>query len=95
MKTKKIKLSTLKPHPKNPNAHPENQIKELQNSLDQFDQVKNIVTWQGYVIAGCGLLEAAKKQAQDTILSQVVLLAYLPAFLSCAFAGSPLKQTGR
>lgn len=28
MKTKKVKLSTLKPHPKNPNAHPENQIND-------------------------------------------------------------------
>lgn len=62
MKTKKVKISGLKPHPKNPNAHPAGQITELQSSLKQFDQVKNIVTWQGYIIAGHGLVTAAEKQ---------------------------------
>ena len=62
MKTKKVKISGLKPHPKNPNAHPAGQITELQSSLEQFDQVKNIVIWQGYIIAGHGLVTAAEKQ---------------------------------
>ncbi len=62
-----IDLKDIKPHPKNPNQHPKEQLKELQNSLDQFDQVKNIVTWNGYIIAGHGLVEAAKLKGLKTI----------------------------
>lgn len=62
MKTKKVKISSLKPHPKNHNTHPASQIVELQDSLKQFDQVRNIITWQGYIIAGHGIVTAAQKQ---------------------------------
>ena len=72
MKLKTIKISILSPHPKNPNQHPQEQIKELGDSLDQFDQVKNIVVWQNKVIAGNGLVEAAKKQGRDKIIIQDV-----------------------
>lgn len=72
MKTKKVKISSLKPHPKNPNTHPKGQIAELKDSLNQFDQVKNIVVWQGWVIAGNGLLMAAKKQGRKEIEIQDV-----------------------
>lgn len=72
MKLQTVKIIDLKFHPKNPNTHPEFQVKELQNSLDQFDQVKNIVVWQGLVIAGNGLLEAARLQNRETIEIQDV-----------------------
>lgn len=72
MKLQTVKIFDLKFHPKNPNTHPELQVKELQNSLDQFDQVKNIVVWQGLVIAGNGLLEAAKLLNRETIEIQDV-----------------------
>lgn len=72
MKVTKMKISDLRSHPENPNTHPENQLKELQNSLDQFEQVKNIVIWQGKVIAGNGLMEAAKLQNRTEIEVQDV-----------------------
>lgn len=72
MKLKTVKTSSLKPHKSNPNRHPQEQLQELQSSLDQFDQVKNIVVWRGQVIAGCGLLEAAKKQNRAEIEVQDV-----------------------
>lgn len=72
MQLKTIKIAELKPHKSNPNRHPQEQLQELQSSLDQFDQVKNIVVWQGQVIAGCGLLEAAKKQGRTDIEVQDV-----------------------
>lgn len=72
MQLKTIKISDLKEHEKNPNRHPAEQLTELRNSLDQFDQVKNIVVWQGQVIAGNGLLEAAKYQNRETIEVQDV-----------------------
>lgn len=73
MKIKTVEISKLKSHPDNPNQHPVEQINELQDSLKQFDQVKNIVVWQGQVIAGNGLLMAAKKQGRDAIKVQDVL----------------------
>lgn len=72
MQIKKVKISNLKPHPKNPNGHPQEQLNELQDSLEQFDQVKNIVVWQNKVIAGCGLLGAASKQRRKEIEVQDV-----------------------
>jgi len=67
MKIKTVKISSLKQHPKNCNQHPKEQLQEPQNSLDQFDQVKNIVVWKNKVIAGCGLLEAIKLQNREEI----------------------------
>lgn len=67
MKTQIVKTASLKPHPQNANNHPNYQIIELQKSLEQFDQVKNIVVWQGLVIAGNGLWQAAKKSGQIKI----------------------------
>ena len=43
MKLKTVKIKDLIQHPQNPNTHPKEQIDELQDSLKQFDQVKNIV----------------------------------------------------
>lgn len=67
MKIQKVKIVTLKSHPKNPNQHPQEQIVELENSIKQFDQVKNIVVWRKQVIAGNGLLIAAKKRGLKEI----------------------------
>lgn len=72
MQLKTVRTDSLKPHESNPNTHPVEQLQKLQSSLEQFDQVKNIVVWQGRVIAGCGLLEAAKKQNRSEIEVQDV-----------------------
>lgn len=72
MNLKTYKITDLKCHPKNYNTHPETQILELSNSLDLFDQVKNIVVWQGKVIAGNGLYLAAQKKKMKTIEVQDV-----------------------
>ena len=72
MEIKKTKTSSLKHHPQNPNDHSDNQITELVNSLGEFEQVKNIVVWQGQVIAGNGLLMAAKKSGLSEIEVQDV-----------------------
>lgn len=62
-------LAGLKPHPKNYNRHPETQIKRLMRSLERFGQPKEIVTWQGFVIAGHGLVEAARRLGRPTLLA--------------------------
>ena len=56
-----IPLEQVKEAPFNYNLHLENQIDELCKSLKEFKQFKNIVLWQGYCIAGNGLIFAARK----------------------------------
>ncbi len=57
-----INPNDYKPHPKNPNEHPQIQLTELGQSIDKFGQFKNIVVWQGFYLAGHGLVEAAKQK---------------------------------
>jgi DNA modification methylase len=56
---KRVNPRELKEYPSNYNKHPDEQIGELVNSLGKFGQYKEVVTWQGYVIAGWGLTCAA------------------------------------
>lgn len=67
MKLKQFDIEAIKPHPENYNRHPESQLTELVKSLDQFDQFKNIVVWNGLIIAGNGLYEAAKRKGLKKI----------------------------
>jgi hypothetical protein len=54
---------------KNPNTHPEHQLKELAKSLDRFSQVKNIVVWNGFFLAGHGLAMAAEKEGLEELVA--------------------------
>ena len=61
MEVKEIRISDYQHHPENPNTHPDFQLVELAESLNEFEQVKNVVVWRGYFLAGHGLAESAKK----------------------------------
>lgn len=56
-----VAIDTLKPHPRNPNKHPLEQVKALAESAREFDQTRNIVVWKGLIIAGEGFWRGAKK----------------------------------
>lgn len=71
-----IKLSDYKPHPQNPNTHPDHQLDELGDSLGQFGQFKNVVVWNGYYLAGHGLVEAASRKGLTTL--EAVDVSHLP-----------------
>jgi len=59
MKTKTVKLSTLKPLERNPRRHGAVQIRELKRSLEKFGQIRPIVVDEtNTVLAGNGLLLA-------------------------------------
>lgn len=62
-----VRLAELTPHPKNYNAHPPEQVEELRRSLRTFGQVRDVVTWQQYVIAGHGVAEAARAEGWTEI----------------------------
>jgi len=72
MKIKNIKLSEIKEAPFNYNLHPQNQIEELSKSLKKFGQFKNIVLWEGYCIAGNGLVFAARESGYES-LSAIIM----------------------
>lgn len=65
-----MRLDGLKAHPKNYNRHAEAQIKQLMRSLERFGQPKEIVVWRGLIIAGHGLVEAARKLKWPTLRAQ-------------------------
>ena len=72
MKLTRVKIADLQPHPMNYNTHPEAQLAELEKSLESFDQFKNIVVCNGVILAGHGLVQAAKRRGL-TELDAVVM----------------------
>jgi len=62
-----VALSGLRPHPRNYNRHSDEQIGRLAESLRKFGQPKEIVTWGGFIIAGHGLVEAARRLKWPTL----------------------------
>jgi hypothetical protein len=80
-------IAELNPHPMNYNQHPDDQVAALRRSLKRFGQVRDIVTWQRFVVAGHGVLEAARAEGWKTISAtrlpedweEEQVLAYLAA----------------
>lgn len=61
LETKKIDISSLKPHPKNYRQHPEDQLAHLVRSIKQNGVYKNIVVSSDMtILAGHGIAEACK-----------------------------------
>ena len=60
---KLVKVEELIPHPKNPNTHPQSQIKILAQNIRYHGWRHPIVVSKlsGYIVAGHGRLEAAKE----------------------------------
>lgn len=60
---KLVKVEGLIPHPKNPNTHPQNQIKILAQNIRYHGWRHPIVVSKlsGYIVAGHGRLEAARE----------------------------------
>jgi hypothetical protein len=59
----------LTPYPGNYNKHPERQLVELGKGLSgSFQQYKNIVVWNGKILCGHGLVEAAIREGRPRII---------------------------
>ncbi len=65
-----INIDEYEPHPQNPHGHPENQLDALGKSLDDFEQYKNVVVWNGFYLAGHGVVEAARRKGIKTLDAQ-------------------------
>lgn len=74
MEIKTVKITDLKPHPRNPRIHPESAITKLVKSVQEFGWTNPIlVSKDGYILAGHARLKAAEKAG----LKEVPVI-YLP-----------------
>lgn len=97
MVNKSVKIADIKPHPRNYNRHPREQIERLKMSLRTFGQVRSIVVWRNYIIAGHGVVEAATGLGWDEIRADILpedfsedrALAYIVADNEIARLGDP------
>jgi len=82
-----IRLDAYQPHPRNYNRHPAAQVKRIAASLQSFGQVRAVVVWRGYFLAGHGVAEAARSLGWQTLEADALpddypeekALAYLAA----------------
>ena len=90
-------LSELKPHPQNYNRHSAEQVKRIAKSLGKFGQVRSIVVWRKTILAGHGVVEAARSLKWKSVRADVLpdeypealALAYVAADNELAKQGDP------
>lgn len=61
MRTVRVDINSVHPHPKNPRIHPERNIQLIMSSLKEFGQLRPLVSWKKNIVAGNGTLESAKR----------------------------------
>lgn len=79
-----VPVDALRPHPRNYRKHPDLQIGRLEASLARFSQVRSIVVQEGaggryLIVAGHGLVEAAKRQGLTDLRADVIPASWTPA----------------
>ncbi len=91
--TERRPLDSLQPHPRNYRRHPERQLTILRESLRVHGQQKPVViTPDGTILAGHGLVEAARAEGWTEIACHVYDGAYPEAFLAIDNRASDLAE---
>jgi DNA modification methylase len=86
-------IAALRPHPRNYRRHPERQLALLRESLRIHGQQKPVViTPDGTILAGHGLVEAAKAEGWDELACHVYDGPYPEAFLAIDNRASDLAE---
>jgi len=69
-----MRLEELEAHPSNYRSHPEDQVARIGRSLEQHGQYRNVVVQASTnrIIAGHGVVEAAKLRGDETVLAMVL-----------------------
>ena len=83
----RVKLAEIKTHSRNYNRHPAKQIERIAMSLRKFGQVRSIVVWQNTILAGHGVVEAAKALGWQSIVADVLPDEY-PEHLALAYVAA-------
>lgn len=78
-----IPIEQITPHPRNYRKHPDEQVERLQASLARFGQVRSIVVQRGspgqfLLVAGHGILQAAREQTLETLRADVIPADWTP-----------------
>lgn len=79
-----VTLASLHPHPRNYNRHPPSQVERIAASLRKFGQVRSIVVWRSTILAGHGVVEAARALGWTEIVADVLPDEY-PEHLALAY----------
>ncbi len=73
VENKTVLIDELKPFAGNPKKHPKEQIEVLRKSLNVYGQTKSVIVDKNYMIlAGHGLVEAAKENGMKEIVVGIV-----------------------
>lgn len=92
-----IDIAAYAPHPRNYNEHPDPQVGEIAESLRVFGQVKPVVVWRDWYIAGHGVVLGAQRLGWTQLKAERLpadwpeykALAYLAADNELARGASP------
>lgn len=90
---REVGLAELRPHPRNYNKHPAAQVERLRASLRKFGQVRSIVVWGSTILAGHGLVEAARAEGWAALRADVLPDDY-PEHLALAYVAAD-NELGR
>jgi len=93
IRTELRRLADLQPHPRNFRRHPQHQLGILRESLRVHGQQKPVViTPDGTILAGHGMVEAAKLEGWTEIVCHVYDGPYPEAFLAMDNRASDLAE---
>ena len=71
-------LGELEPHKLNYNAHSAEQIRKIAASLTKFGQMRSLVVWRKTLLAGHGVVEAARSLGWSELRADVLPDEYPP-----------------
>lgn len=89
-----VELADLRPHPRNYKRHPEEQLRHIVSSLEQYGVYRNVViSRDNTILAGHGVVEAAKLTGRSTIaVRRLDLDSDSPAALKVVTADNELGR---
>lgn len=68
MEVETVKISELKPHPKNPRVHPDSALDKLVKSIKEFGWTNPVLlSKDGFILAGHARVKAAQKAGLDEV----------------------------
>ena len=92
LKIEKVRILTIKPHPKNPREHNKNNIKAIKESLLNYKQMTPVVVGSNdYIIKGCGTWEAMVEMEFEFI--NIIKATHLTPHEEIAYAIADNKTT--
>ncbi len=89
----RVLLASIAPHKRNYNRHPKSQVDRIATSLRKFGQVRSIVVWRSTILAGHGVVEAARALGWKEIAADVLPDDY-PEHLALAYVAAD-NELGR